>query len=103
MKYGSVRLESRFDLEFICKVPLDHGKTEWNIHQETRQGLLSLRGPGDLFGFEEFATGYSEMCGTWPPTDPSDEFKRTSKAIAVTDCLVIEGDVQVLTECKLSL
>ena len=84
-------------------MPLDHGKTEWNIHQETRQGLLSLRGPGAIFGFEEFATGYSEMCGIWPPTDASDDFKRASKAIAVTDCLVIEGDVQILTECKLSL
>lgn len=32
LKEGEVELESLFDMEFICKVPLAEGKTEWNIH-----------------------------------------------------------------------
>ncbi len=32
LKEGEVELESLFDMEFICKVPLTEGKTEWNIH-----------------------------------------------------------------------
>ena len=32
VKEGKVQLDSRFDLEFICKVPLNEGRTQWNIH-----------------------------------------------------------------------
>ena len=39
----------------IGKVPMKNGKTLWNVKEETMQGLIGIKGPGDWFGFEEYA------------------------------------------------
>lgn len=39
----------------IGKVPLKGGKTMWNVKEEKMQGLIGIKGPGDIFGYEEFA------------------------------------------------
>jgi hypothetical protein len=58
IKEGEVQLESLFDMEFICKVPLAEGQTEWNIHSQKRQGLIGVRKEKEWFGFEELALAY---------------------------------------------
>ncbi len=47
-------------MEFICKVPLADGKTEWNIHSQKRQGLIGLRKEKDWFGFEELILAFAD-------------------------------------------
>jgi len=48
-------------LEFIKKVPIKNGLTEWNIHQQTRQSRVALKESGSIFGFEELSQAVSEM------------------------------------------
>jgi hypothetical protein len=62
VKEGTVQLESRFELEFVSKVPMREGMTEWKVVKEKRQGAVAQRGPGSMFGFEETALTASHLC-----------------------------------------
>jgi hypothetical protein len=53
-------------MEFICKVPLAEGQTEWNIHSQKRQGLIGVRKEKEWFGFEEFVLGYADHHNSMP-------------------------------------
>ena len=65
---GSVQQESHFSTEFISKVPLNDGQTEWNIRSELLQGPVSSLAPATWFGFEELAQTLSSQqsgSGLW--------------------------------------
>lgn len=53
-------------MEYICKVPLAEGKTEWNINSQKRQGLIGLRKERDWFGFEELILAYADYHDSYP-------------------------------------
>ena len=106
LKEGEVELESLFDMEFICKVPLAEGKTEWNIHSQKRQGLIGVRKEKEWFGFEELVLAYADHHNSQPSYLQGTAVldmelpNRGRKAVAMSDCYVLEGKLSILTECN---
>lgn len=99
-----MQLKGLFGLEYVTKVPLPKSQSEWNVRTEKRQGEIALKKQGSIFGFEEVMAATAKLPANSLASPQLFELisanleGKTRTAIALEDCLVVEGPCSLLLD-----